>query len=278
MNLFRIRSTRRHCFTAAAAATVLGALAPAAIGASPASAAPASAARASAAAATCSGTCVQYNGGAQGVITQSPKVYLVFYGSQWGGQGGSAQSNAQGFFSGLGKGSERWSRILTQYCNAVATGTVTCPSSAVHIPYPSSTVYAGTWFDSSVAAPPQPGNDLITEAHKAASHFGVTNLARSMFIIFSPPGTSAGGGFAWHTTTSDGYNVINAPINENNTIVLSHEYAETMTDVNAGWTTPDHTAEIGDLCGPDGNLNLTTGSFPVTSLWSNAAHACVVSG
>lgn len=51
-----------------------------------------------------------------------------------------------------------------------------------------------------------------------------------------------------------------------------------MSDVNAGWTTPDHTAEIADLCGPDGNLNLPTGSFPVTSLWSNAANACVVSG
>jgi hypothetical protein len=54
--------------------------------------------------------------------------------------------------------------------------------------------------------------------------------------------------------------------------------AETLTDVNAGWTTSDHTAEIADLCGPDGNLNLPTGSFPVTSLWSNAASTCVVSG
>jgi hypothetical protein len=265
VSLFRSKGGKR--LVAAAAVAIAGAVTPAVVGASPANAA------------TCSGTCVQYNGGSHGVFTQSPKVYLVFYGSQWGGRGGSAQSNAQGFFSGLGQGGERWSRILTQYCNAVASGTVTCPSTAVHIPYPSSQVYAGTWFDSSVAAPPQPGDDLITEARKAASHFGVTgSLARSMFIIFSPSGTSAGGGFAWHTTTSDGYNVINAPINENNTIVLSHEYAETMTDVSAGWTTPDHTAEIGDLCGPAGNLNLPTGSFPVTSLWSNAAHACVVSG
>lgn len=115
-----------------------------------------------------------------------------------------------------------------------------------------------------ISGQPPPG--LITEAQNAAAHFGVTDLARSIFVIFSPSGTSAG------------YNVINAPIQEDNTVVLSHEYAETMSDVNAGWTTPDHTAEIADLCGPDGNLNLPAGSFPVTSLWCNAANACVVSG
>ncbi|MBV9382781.1 MAG: hypothetical protein JO242_19225, partial [Streptosporangiaceae bacterium] len=133
-----------------------------------------------------------------------------------------------------------------------------------------------TWFDSSVAAPAQPGDDLITEARNAAAHFGVTDLARSIFVIFSPAGTTAGGGYGWHTTTSDGYSVINAPYQENNTYVLSHEYAETMTDVNAGWTTPDHTAEIADLCGPDGNLNLPTGSFPVVSVWSNQDLNCVM--
>jgi len=43
-------------------------------------------------------------------------------------------------------------------------------------------------------------------------------------------GRRDGGGFSWHTTTSDGYNVINAAFGEQNTIVLSHEYGETMTD------------------------------------------------
>ncbi|HZP50965.1 cellulose-binding domain-containing protein [Actinocrinis sp.] len=222
-------------------------------------------------------TCVQYNGGSNGVITQSPKVYLVFYGSQWGGTGGSTQTQNEGFFKGLGTGGERWSNVLTQYCNAVPAGTQTCPAGAVHIPYPTSTVYGGTWFDSSKPAPAQPGDDLITEARSAAAHFGATGqLARSIFIIFSPAGTSAGGGYSWHTTTSDGYNVINAAYGEQNTIVTSHEYAETMTDVNAGWTTADKTNEVADLCGPDGNLTLTTGSFPVTSVWSNQDSGCAI--
>lgn len=223
-------------------------------------------------------TCVQYNGGGNGVITESPKVYLVFYGSQWGGSGGATQAQNEGFFKGLGTGGERWSTILTQYCDNVPQGTQTCPAGAVHIPYPTSIVYGGTWFDSAKPAPASPGDDLITEARAAASHFGVTDLARSMFVVFSPAGTSAGGGYSWHTTTSDGYNVINAAYGEQNTIVTSHEYAETMTDVNGGWTTADKQWEIGDLCGPDGNLNLTTGSFPVTSLWSNKDSGCVVAG
>ncbi|HEU5426718.1 MAG TPA: cellulose-binding domain-containing protein [Actinocrinis sp.] len=222
-------------------------------------------------------TCVQYNGGSNGVITQSPKVYLVFYGSQWGSSGGSTQTQNEGFFKGLGTGGERWSNVLTQYCNAVPAGTQTCPAGAAHIPYPSSSVFGGTWIDTSQPAPAAPGDDLITEARSAAGHFGVSGaLSRSIFIIFSPAGTSAGGGYSWHTTTSDGYNVINAAYGEQNTIVTSHEYAETMTDVNAGWTTADKTAEVADLCGPDGNLNLTTGSFPVTSIWSNQDSGCAI--
>ncbi|HXR69692.1 cellulose-binding domain-containing protein [Actinocrinis sp.] len=222
-------------------------------------------------------TCVQYNGGSNGVITQSPKVYLVFYGSQWGSSGGATQTQNEGFFKGLGTGGERWSNVLTQYCNAVPAGTQTCPPGAVHIPYPSSSVFGGTWIDTSQPAPAAPGDDLITEARAAAGHFGASGaLSRSIFIIFSPAGTSAGGGYSWHTTTSDGYNVINAAYGEQNTIVTSHEYAETMTDVNAGWTTADKTSEVADLCGPDGNLNLTTGSFPVTSIWSNQDSGCAI--
>jgi serine protease len=217
---------------------------------------------------------VQYNGGANGTFTESPKVYLVFYGSQWNGTGGATQSAAEGFFKGLGTGGETWSRTLTQYCSGVPKATTVCPATAPHIPYPTSTVYGGTWFDDSKPAPQTPDDDLISEAHAAAAHFGVTDLARSIFVILSPAGTKAGGGTSWHTTAGE-YNVVNAAYGWQDTNVLSHEYAETLTDVSGGWTSPDHANEVGDLCGPDGDLTLTTGSFPVVSIWSNAANACV---
>src|SRR5258708_2118524 len=64
-----------------------------------------------------------------GVTTGSPRVYLVFWGSQWGTQGTNASGNAtfsgdpkgmapdlQAFFKGIGTGSESWSGVMTQYC------------------------------------------------------------------------------------------------------------------------------------------------------------------
>jgi hypothetical protein len=48
--------------------------------------------------------------------------------------------------------------------------------------------------------------------------------------------------------------------------VLSHGYAEPVTDVNAGWITADHTVEFGD---PAGHSRLTNGSCPVTAVWSD---------
>ena len=64
----------------------------------------------------------------------------------------------------------------------------------------------------------------------------------------------------------------------NRRAALTPSETKTLTDVNAAWTTADKLAEIGDLCGPAGNLNLSRASCPVTSLWSNLAHACVIRG
>ncbi len=76
-----------------------------------------------------------------GVTTGAPRVYLVFWGSQWGTQSTNGQGYAtfasdpqaiapvlQGFFKGLGTGSEQWSGVMTQYCEGVATGSQTCPA------------------------------------------------------------------------------------------------------------------------------------------------------
>lgn len=217
-----------------------------------------------------SGNYLKYNGGDNGTFTESPVVYLIFYGNQWGGNGGDTQRAAEGFLKGLGTGGETWSRTLTQYCTGQPAGTRTCPDNAQHIPYPDGRVFGGTWFDD--AAPATDTMDWEGIGHAAADHFNAgAALSRSIFVVLSPTPT-AGGGNGWHTTLN-GYNIINLPSNENNTVVLSHEYAEAMTDVNGGWTSPSN-EEIADMCGPGGDLQLPTGSFPVTSLWSNSANAC----
>jgi hypothetical protein len=81
------------------------------------------------------------------------------------------------------------------------------------------------------------------------------------------------------------------------TMLAGHEYAETITDPNpvTGWADPSDTisgggqaAEVGDKCvwggsnwgklgsDPYGDVTLSTGSFAMQSLWSNAAGRCVL--
>ncbi len=161
-----------------------------------------------------------------GVTTGPPRVYAVFYGSQWGSQSIDAQGNValsgdpkgmapylQALLRGLGAGSETWSGVMTQYCEGVATGAQTCPSSAAHVGYPTGGALAGVWVDTSVAAAGSPtATDLAGEAVNAANHFGNTTTAanrNNQYFIVSPTGThpdgfNAGANFcAWHDFTAD---------------------------------------------------------------------------
>jgi len=174
--------------------------------------------------------------GGTGVVTGSPKVYVVFWGTQWGAQGGAtidARSypsfsgdpagmapDLLAFYAGLGTAGETWSGVLTQYCQTSAAATVrtdatSCPSGATHVAYPSSNALAGVWEDTRGPAPASASDaQLAAEATDAAAHFGNTtpesNLA-AQYVVVSPTGTTPGGfntpagGFcAWHDYTTDG--------------------------------------------------------------------------
>src|SRR6185503_4568773 len=93
---------------------------------------------------------LSYGGGIDGIGVQSghSKVYLVFYGNQWGTQTTDANGNAkfshdsagvtQQMFKGIGTNGELWSADLTQWCDGpgVATNATSCPASgANYIPY-----------------------------------------------------------------------------------------------------------------------------------------------
>src|SRR5205814_1784733 len=66
-------------------------------------------------------TVLAFGGGIDGigVTSGTPKVYLVFYGSQWtgGGDPNGAATYLQNLFTGLGTGGEHWSGTMTQYCD-----------------------------------------------------------------------------------------------------------------------------------------------------------------
>ena len=172
---------------------------------------------------------LQYGGGTAGVgvTTGAPRVYLVFWGSQWGTAGadayryttltGDSQASAarlQGFFKGLGTGSESWSGVMTQYCEGVSSGATSCPSGGSHVGYPAGGALAGVWLDPSAAAPAQAtGNQIGTEAIKAAGHFTNTTATSNrnvQYVVLSPTGThpdgfnTTGSQFcAWHDYTGD---------------------------------------------------------------------------
>lgn len=277
---------------------------------------------------------VTYKGGqdSAGVVIGPPKVYLVVWGSQWGTPSTNSSGDVvmssdkdqavpyqQDFFKGLGSAGDGWSAVLTQYCEGIATGSVQCPSSAAHIPYPQAgSVLAGVWVDNGTAAPQAATEpQLGAEALAAAQHFGNTTEAQNrnvQYVIDSPQGTDPDkwhelGYCAWHDFQRSSYGQLaytNMPyltdvagcgtnwFGENTArgrldgygIIGGHEYAETVTDPDTpgGWT--DGTGqEIADKCawipkGSNGGLffeNLSTGSFPLQTLWSNTDHLCMAS-
>jgi serine protease len=175
---------------------------------------------------------LKYGGGVSGVgvTTGAPRVYLVFWGTQWGthateslnantydtysGDTKGMAPDLEAFFRGLGTDGETWSGVATQYCQGVAVGTATCPSNVAHVGYPAGGAFAGAWEDTSSAAPHEAtAAQLAAEAENAAGHFGNTTQASNAnveYFIVSPTGTlpdgfnTPSGNFcAWHDYTGD---------------------------------------------------------------------------
>jgi serine protease len=236
-----------------------------------------------------SGPPLVYRGGidAIGVTTGQPKVYLVFWGAQWGtnlsNDPAGVASRLQEFLQGIGTNDELWSGVLTQYCEGVPAGTQVCPADAAHVAYPTGSVLADVWNDTTVAAPANAtASQIASEAVSAAAYFGNTSGASNrdaQYVVVSPTGThpdsfNAGAGFcAWHDFTQSpsygdiaytnlpyipdmgadcGANFVNAGALgtlDGVTMVEGHEYAETLTDQNpAGGWLDQNNQETADKC------------------------------
>jgi Putative Ig domain len=172
---------------------------------------------------------LSYGGGVDGigVTSGTPKVYLVFWGTQWGTQSTDSGGNLtfsndtsagapylQKMFKGLGTNNELWSGVMTQYCDGstVANGATTCPAGAPHVGYPTGGNLSGVWYDNSASEPTAASAlQLGNEAVKAASHFGNTSAASNryaQYVILSAKGLNpdnykTGGFCAWHDYNGD---------------------------------------------------------------------------
>jgi serine protease len=163
-----------------------------------------------------------------GVLIGKPRVYVVFYGSQWGTSsvdrnGDLTFSNdpsggapyMQELFRGIGTGNERWSNTLGQYCAApdVSLGDTSCPSTAARPLYPRGGAFAGAWYDGATAEPVGAQYpDLAASARRAAVHFGNTtpaSNATAMYLVLSAKGADpdhyieVGTSCAWHGFVTD---------------------------------------------------------------------------
>lgn len=149
------------------------------------------------------------NAGGAGVMDGNVKVYLVFYGNQWGNQGTDANGNmtfsgdpdgtapvTQKFFKDIGTGGELWSAGLTQWCDGpnVTAGAVSCSNNASFVPYQQGGILAGVWYDNATASPAEAtALQLAQEADAAAKHFGNTTAVSNRYayyVILSPHGTN----------------------------------------------------------------------------------------
>ncbi len=255
-----------------------------------------------------------YHGGNPGVETGGDGVYLVFWGSQWTGNDPSGEASIlQSFFNGVGGSS--WNNSVTQYCEGVATNTVYCNGAGTAATNPKG-VLLGIWYDNASAAPNKPRqSQLANEAARAATHFGNSGStnAQVQYVIATAHGYNASGFgsqyCAWHSSTSSssgtlaytnlpyitdagascGANFNGLGANAGITIVEGHEFGETESDIypNGGWLDSGG-SENGDKCawissgqGASADITLSTGTFAVQSLWSNAFNnqtgGCVLS-
>lgn len=258
-----------------------------------------------------------YNGGTGGIgVETAPKIYLVFWGSQWTNNDPSGEASLlESFLNSMGSSS--WQNTVSQYCEGVTSGTIFCTSSDTPAGNQAYEL-AAYWYDNGSAAPSKPKqSQLAAEAVKAAQHFGNTAAGSNdttQYVIATANGYNANGFgtqyCAWHSYTTSTYGDIsytNLPYitdagascgaNFNNlgadagiTIVEGHEAAETITDPfpSTGWLDSSG-SEIGDKCawissgqGASADVTFPDGiTFPVQSLWSNAFNSgsggCVLS-
>lgn len=259
---------------------------------------------------------LSYHGGTGGIgVETAPKIYLVFWGSQWSSDPTGEATILQNFYDGVGGSS--WLNSVTQYCQGVASGTVYCDGAGSAAGNPPN-LLVNVWYDNASAAPSRPRqSQLAAEAVRAATHFGNASASKNagvQYVIATAHNNNAQGFgsqyCAWHSYTSSskagniaytnlpymtdagascGANFNNLGAKAGITIVGGHEMAETITDQfpSSGWTDSSG-SENGDKCawissgqGASASVKLSTGIFPVQSLWSNAfnsdAGGCVLS-
>ena len=249
-----------------------------------------------------------YNGG---LVQHSPHVYLLLWGPAWGTDSSqeATASYMESFYHGLGvQPQDSWSSITDQYTDG--TGHPSFSGSVYEGVFQDTSTPPTGVDQSQLAAEADAFASSRSITDTTDAQIVIATQSGTCPQGFYAPGCSGGSGdyCAWHSNSNEPYTnlpyILDAGtgcgedfINSNGTydgvtMVGGHEYAETITDPFpvSGWYDGNDTVsggEIGDKCAwagenwggsdPDGNVTLSTGSFAMQSLWSNAKTGCVMS-
>jgi hypothetical protein len=224
---------------------------------------------------------LQYWGG---LVENEPRLVLVFWGSGWAGASGlrhELEAMAEGLpgsgyqkilaqyssFDGpISQGPQIGSLKVEKYYDPRAisgdVGWVALKEEALRA---MEQIPAGSVIDTTYAVMPAPGTPLVPRAftgvcggHEIIEMFG----ANSVLEV---------GEAATIPVTAGGFSC-------NASLVLSHEYAESVTgpDMAGGWGTPERGEnEIADVCNYLGPVRMADGSL-VAALWDDSKNACEV--
>ena len=139
---------------------------------------------------------LSYHGGLAGAgVETAPKIYLVFWGSQWiNGDPNGEAALLEAFYNGVG--GSAWTNSVTQYCQGVSRGTTLCAASGTGAGNPAN-LLAGYWYDNTGTAPAHPKqSQLAAEAARAAAHFGNATAASNLnvqYVVATAHGHSSSG-------------------------------------------------------------------------------------
>ena len=240
---------------------------------------------------------VTWHGGA---VQHTPHVYLLLWGPNWTADPNQAASATylENFFSGLGVApDDNWSTITSQYADATGASAF------------SGTVFEGVFNDMSTPRTNTSLAQIGAEADSFAEDQGITDLNDAQIVVATQSGTCpqgfqgtgcAGGTLlrnecGYHSSSNEPFinlpyeldagtkcdeDALNPGASGNNdgwSIIGGALYADTITDPFplTGWVDPNDSSEIGGKCGTAFfNLTLSTGTFAMEDLWSNAAGGC----
>jgi hypothetical protein len=223
---------------------------------------------------------VPYEGGP---VVYCPSVYTSFWGSSWTGSNAALASQLNQFIQDL-LASAPWMNILTQY-GVAGTGAFAQASYLEYVPTTLTVQSYEAIFQSCINAGliPEPANVNTSKIVSVMMVFldqsvGINGGGRQLNV----PG-AADAGYHDSFTTAKGNPFLYA-FSEfadlaSITTIMSHEFAEMVTDPLYNAWTPDHAGhEIGDYCdGHNTSITVSGRTWTVQELWSDVANTCVAS-